>query len=108
MKSDFPLQVEDEPELSERDDAVKVTGTNTGTHSGSEVVQAYRDVALGSHTTPLPTSVGFTKVRLGPGEHAEARVALDIDLLAKAKAQGGDAGDVWIGRSASPHHLIYC
>lgn len=97
-----------EPALSGSDDAVTVTVANTGARPGSEVVQAYLNVALGTHTKPLPTLVGFAKVRLDPGESTEARVELDAELLAKAQAQGGDAGRVWIGRSASPHHLTYC
>ena len=64
----------------EGDQAI-VTVANTGTRSGSTVVQVYASVPGSAHERPPKRLVGFAKVSLDAGERAEARIALDRSLL---------------------------
>ena len=50
-------------------EGVSITVTNLSGRAGAEVVQVYRD-------TPEPSLIGFTKVRLEPGEAARVTVPL--------------------------------
>ena len=64
----------------EGDQAI-VTVANTGTRSGSTVVQVYGRVTGSAHERPNKRLVGFAKVSLDAGKRAEARIALDRSLL---------------------------
>ena len=64
----------------EGDQAI-VTVADTGTRSGSTVVQVYASVPGSAHERPAKRLVGFAKVSLDAGERAEARIALDRSLL---------------------------
>jgi beta-glucosidase len=54
-----------------------VTVTNTGTRVGTEVVQLYVSDVDASLPRPPKELKGFTRLRLAPGESAEARFAFD-------------------------------
>ena len=64
----------------EGDQAI-VTVANTGTRSGSTVVQAYGRVAGSAHERPTKRLVGFAKVRLDGAESTEAAIPVDRSLL---------------------------
>lgn len=69
-----------EPNLAENDLSLEVSATvkNTGTLTGSEVVQVYVSLPNVGVTTPKLQLRGFTKVRdLAPGEARVARVKLE-------------------------------
>ncbi len=67
---------------------VRVELTNTGSRLGSEVVQVYVAVALGTHREPLRTLCGFRRVDLEPAARATVEVKLDRRLVARAREQG--------------------
>ena len=64
----------------EGDQAI-VTVANTGTRSGSTVVQAYGRVAGSAHERPTKRLVGFAKVRLDAAESTDAAIPVDRSLL---------------------------
>jgi beta-glucosidase len=57
-------------------DALAVTIRNIGARAGTEVVQLYVDLALGTDARPLGTLRDFRRVTLAPGDAAEVRFAL--------------------------------
>ncbi|HEU5129425.1 MAG TPA: glycoside hydrolase family 3 N-terminal domain-containing protein [Glycomyces sp.] len=61
---------------------VAVRVRNTGSRPGVEVVQLYLHDPVASTVRPVQRLVGFAKLRLGPGEAAEARFAMPVDLAA--------------------------
>jgi hypothetical protein len=82
-----------------------VTVRNTGERSGAEVVQLYLHDPVASTVRPVQRLVGFVKLRLAPGEAAEARFAVPMDLAALVGIDGEwivEAGDLELrlGRSA--------
>ncbi|KZO92433.1 glycoside hydrolase family 3 protein [Calocera viscosa TUFC12733] len=78
--------------------SVKLTVTNTGKATGSEVVQLYVSLPTGNLTHPVRTLKAFTKVRdLAPGKSAKVILSLDKyavsyfdDRLDKWAADAGD------------------
>ena len=62
-------------------DRVSVTVANTGTRSGSAVVQVYGSVPGSAHQRPPKRLVGFAKVRLDAAESTEAAIPVDRSLL---------------------------
>ena len=62
-------------------DDVVVAVTNTGSRSGSTVVQVYGSVPGSTYERPPKRLVGFAKVRLDAGESADVHVAVDRTLL---------------------------
>ncbi len=62
-------------------DRVTVTVANTGTRSGSTVVQVYGRVTDSAHERPPKRLVGFAKVRLDAAESTEAAIPVDRSLL---------------------------
>ncbi len=75
---------------------VAVEMTNLGERPGTEVVQVYAALRLGSSTKHLPTLVGFTKAHIEPGRSATAEVRVEL-------ADG--VTEVLVGPSADPAHL---
>jgi len=61
---------------------VSVTVQNTGSRSGSEVVQLYAHDVVGSVSRPVKQLVGFERVRLEPGEARTIAFSLPIEALA--------------------------
>jgi beta-glucosidase len=57
-------------------DALVVTIRNVGTRAGTEVVQLYVDLALGTDPRPLGTLRDFRRVTVAAGESCEVRFAL--------------------------------
>ncbi|WP_296676712.1 glycoside hydrolase family 3 N-terminal domain-containing protein [Novosphingobium sp.] len=55
---------------------VRAAVTNTGSRAGDEVVQVYLRDDVSSVTRPLKQLVGFTRVRLQPGERRDVAVAI--------------------------------
>jgi beta-glucosidase len=55
---------------------VRVTVTNTGTREGEEVVQLYASDLVATVARPEASLIGFTRVRVGPGD--AARVNFDV------------------------------
>jgi beta-glucosidase len=72
-----------EPELSDslfregRQLRVRIPVTNTGSRSGSEVVQLYVAPRAARLSRPHKELKGFAKVRLEPGESGVAEIVLD-------------------------------
>ena len=62
-------------------DRVSVTVANTGTRSGSTVVQVYGSVPGSAHQRPTKRLVGFAKVHLDAAESTEAAIPVDRSLL---------------------------
>ncbi|WP_198586748.1 glycoside hydrolase family 3 N-terminal domain-containing protein [Glycomyces xiaoerkulensis] len=67
---------------------VAVEVRNTGSRAGVEVVQLYLHDPIASTVRPVQRLVGFAKLRLAPGEAAEARFAMPADLAAFIGADG--------------------
>ncbi|GAB3654059.1 beta-glucosidase family protein [Glycomyces tarimensis] len=61
---------------------VAVEVSNSGDRSGVEVVQLYLHDPVASTVRPVQRLVGFTKLRLAPGEAREVRFAMPVDLAA--------------------------
>lgn len=61
---------------------VEVEVTNTSDRAGTEVVQIYVEPPASVLHRPVRELKGFAKLRLGPGETATARVALDARSFA--------------------------
>ena len=57
-------------------DTLVVTVRNAGAREGTEVVQLYVDLALGTDPRPLGTLRDFHRVTLAAGEAADVRFAL--------------------------------
>jgi hypothetical protein len=55
---------------------IAVTVTNTGIHTGADVVQLYAVDPVASVTRPVQQLIGYARVVLGPGE--ARRVAFDV------------------------------
>ena len=62
-------------------DRVSVTVANTGTRSGSTVVQVYGRVTGSAHERPTKRLVGFAKVRLDAAESTDVTMPVDRSLL---------------------------
>ena len=54
-----------------------MTVTNTGQHTGAEVVQVYAQRAQSEIYRPVQELVGFAKVTLDPGASTSVDIALD-------------------------------
>ncbi|HLU27909.1 MAG TPA: fibronectin type III-like domain-contianing protein, partial [Glycomyces sp.] len=67
---------------------VAVRVRNTGARAGVEVVQLYLHDPVASTVRPVQRLVGFAKLRLGPGEAAEARFAMPVDQAALIGVDG--------------------
>lgn len=67
---------------------VEVTVRNTGSRTGSEVVQVYVRDAQASIDRPEHELKGFQKVRLAPGESTRVRIDLDARAFAFWTAAG--------------------
>ncbi len=61
---------------------LSLTVRNAGARAGSEVVQLYLHDPLASVVRPVQRLIGFTKVRLEPGESARVSVEVPADLAA--------------------------
>ena len=75
--------------------------TNTGKYAGDEVVQVYLDSA-GLEGQPMYRLVGFRRLRLAPGETAEAAFSLDRQTFALFDEDGrrsvyGETYTVYVG-----------
>ncbi|WP_405813889.1 glycoside hydrolase family 3 C-terminal domain-containing protein [Streptomyces sp. NBC_01390] len=87
-----------------------VTLSNTGTRSGSEVVQLYVRAVDARYEAPRLKLSGFRKVRLEPGERREVAFRLPAEQLAHWDVATGaftvDPGayEVLVGRSAQ--HVV--
>ena len=88
---------------------VEVPITNTGSRSGSEVVQVYVEPKCSPVLRPVRHLAGFAKVRLAPGETAIARVDLDERSFARwdvaTNAWKVDAGEYHLVVAASAADL---
>ncbi len=81
---------------------VSVDVTNTGKHSGQEIVQLYvRDVEC-SVSRPLKELKGFAKVALEPGETK----TVTIDLEREALAYWDDVQHAWVAEAGEFEVLI--
>jgi beta-glucosidase len=60
---------------------VRVDVTNTGEHTGSEVVQMYVRDVVSSVTRPVKELQGFAKVRLAPGESTTVEIPITPSAL---------------------------
>ena len=63
------------------EDQVVVNIVNTGARAGSTVVQVYASVPGSAYKRPPKRLVGFTKIRLAPGESTDALVLIDPSVL---------------------------
>lgn len=61
---------------------------NVGSRPGVEVVQLYLHDPVASTVRPVQRLVGYAKLRLGPGESAEARFRMPLDLAALVGVDG--------------------
>jgi beta-glucosidase len=61
--------------------AVRLTLTNTGEYSGSEVVQLYVHDKVASMVRPIKELKAFQRVRLVPGESATLTFHVPVDML---------------------------
>ena len=70
--------------IAKRDDAVlvEVGVTNTGNHSGSEVIQIYSKDIEASVERPLQELVGFEKIHLAPNETKTVSITVKAQDLA--------------------------
>lgn len=91
-------------------EGVRVRVTNTGSRTGSEVVQVYVAPAPSAVARPVRELRGFAKVRLEPGESAEVEIALDDRAFAhwdvtrhEWRVPGGEYR-IEVGRSA--HDIV--
>ncbi len=89
------------------------TLTNTGTRTGTEVVQVYVRDLVGSYTRPVKELKHFERVTLRPGENCRVEVEIPVSDLAfwgpdgKKKVEPGDF-QLWIaGDSASGEPLSF-
>lgn len=62
-------------------DTVAVTVTNTGSRTGSTVVQVYGSVPESAHIRPAKRLVGFAKVTLDAGASSSISIPLDRTML---------------------------
>lgn len=74
---------------------VSVEVTNTGNRAGTEVVQCYADLALGTYPAALPTLVAFERVHLDAGESTIVSFESDPSW-----------SRAWVGPSADPASLL--
>ena len=95
------------PQRLTRDQSIEVSAdvTNTGSRSGTDVVQLYVRDQVGDVTRPVRELKGFERVALAPGETRRVRFTLSTDDLAftnQRMQQVTEPGefDVWIGGSA--------
>lgn len=61
---------------------VTTTVTNTGTRGGVAVPQLYLSDPIATVTRPVRRLIGYTKLRLAPGEHATVSFDVHADLAA--------------------------
>ncbi|MEV2253972.1 glycoside hydrolase family 3 N-terminal domain-containing protein [Streptomyces sp. NPDC050147] len=91
---------------------VRVTVTNTGGHSGAEVVQLYLHDPVGRVARPVVRLVGYARVPLAPGESAEVEATFHADLAAYTGPEGHrivDPGTLELRFGASStaiHHRV--
>ena len=74
----------------------RATVTNTGSRSGTEVVQLYLRDMLGSVTRPLKMLRGFERVTLEPGESREVEFTItekELSFWRKDMTFGAEAGE---------------
>jgi beta-glucosidase len=96
------------PQRLTRDQSIEVSAdvTNTGSRSGTDVVQLYVRDQVGDVTRPVRELKGFERVALAPGETRRVRFTLSTDDLAftnqrmQLVTEPGEF-DVWIGGSAN-------
>jgi len=87
--------------------SAEVTLTNSGTHTGTEVVQLYTHQRAGSASRPVRELKGFRRVTLKAGETKTVTLALDsheLGFWSSATRQFGiEPGtfDVWVGNSSA-------
>jgi beta-xylosidase len=67
---------------------LSLTLRNSGARAGSEVVQLYLHDPLASVVRPVQRLIGFTKVRLEPGESVRVSVEVPADLAAFTGVSG--------------------
>jgi beta-glucosidase len=84
---------------------VAITVTNTGSRSGTEVVQLYLHDPVAQTTRPVVRLVGFARVDLEPGERATVGFTVSADLASFTGLRGTrivEPGDVELrfGRSS--------
>jgi beta-glucosidase len=66
--------------------------TNTGTTAGTDIVPVYVSQPVSSVVVPPQRLVGFTRVRLDPGQSRVVSVAFPISTLAEGQADINAAG----------------
>ena len=85
---------------------VEVTIKNTGSHAGSEVVQCYRDAAVGGIEL-----IHFAKVHLAPGEEKRIRFHLGPESFRQWNTENHRWDslppnlEIYVGSSAEQLHL---
>lgn len=93
--------------LTEADDLeAEITVTNTGSRTGSELVQLYVRDLVGSVTRPVRELKAFKRVLLAPGESAKLSFSIPVADLAFHAADGTfkvEPGrfQIWLGPDAS-------
>ncbi len=83
---------------------VRLTLTNTGDRTGTEVVQLYLHDRVARITRPVNRLIGYARVELEPGETAEVRFGFHADLTAYSVALGErivEPGDLELRVAAS-------
>jgi beta-glucosidase len=85
--------------------AVRVTVTNTGTRSGTEVVQLYGRDLVASVARPVAQLLAYHRVTLAPGESAEVEMRVPTARLAfsdRALRRVVEPGEIelWVAESA--------
>ena len=75
--------------------SIRATVTNTGTRSGSTVVQVHASIPGSAHLRPPRRLIGFRRLSGEPGESVDVEIPLDLDQL--SVRQDG----TWITEDAS-------
>lgn len=89
----------------------KVTVSNTGSVSGTEVVQLYIQDAFGSVVRPKKELKGFKKITLAAGESQEVEFVIDEPMLRFLRADdtvGSEPGlfRVWVANSSAAGEAV--
>ncbi len=89
----------------------KVTVSNTGSVSGTEVVQLYIQDAFGSVVRPKKELKGFKKITLAAGESQDVEFVIDESMLRFLRADdtvGSESGlfRVWVANSSAAGEAV--
>ncbi|MEU6112997.1 glycoside hydrolase family 3 N-terminal domain-containing protein [Streptomyces sp. NPDC047117] len=98
------LVIADEETGTDGEFEVACTVRNTGTRTGTEVVQLYLHDPVASIVQPVQRLIGYVRLDLAPGEAAEVRATVPADLASFTGRDGHrivEPGDLELRLSAS-------